>query len=59
MITSSDIASLSQKIAARFGYSIKRRRPGIRREGALEFWSDQNDPERFQALECKHGYPSV
>lgn len=27
--------------------------------GALEFWSDQNDPERFQALECKHGYPSV
>ena len=150
MITSSDIASLLQKIAARFGYSIKRRRPGIRRAGAsgeiqvsaadlmhsvhgrnvyegfdfqshpedlagwggdsgafaeligetkpefiievgswkgasavtmadallahgiqgrilcidtwlgaLEFWSDQNDPERFQALECKHGYPSV
>lgn len=27
--------------------------------GALEFWSDKNDPERFQALECKHGYPSV
>lgn len=27
--------------------------------GALEFWSDQNDPERFQALECIHGYPSV
>jgi hypothetical protein len=27
--------------------------------GALEFWSDQSDPERFQALECKHGYPSV
>ncbi len=27
--------------------------------GALEFWSDQGDPERFHALECKHGYPSV
>ncbi|MEM1059620.1 MAG: class I SAM-dependent methyltransferase [Verrucomicrobiota bacterium] len=27
--------------------------------GALEFWSDKADPERFQALECKHGYPSV
>jgi len=27
--------------------------------GALEFWSDQSDPERFEALECKHGYPSV
>ncbi len=27
--------------------------------GALEFWSDQSDAERFQALECKHGYPSV
>lgn len=27
--------------------------------GALEFWSDQSDPERFQALECKHGFPSV
>jgi hypothetical protein len=27
--------------------------------GALEFWSDQTDPERFGALECKHGFPSV
>lgn len=27
--------------------------------GALEFWSDQSDPERFQALECRHGFPSV
>jgi hypothetical protein len=27
--------------------------------GALEFWSDQSDPERFGALECRHGYPSV
>ena len=27
--------------------------------GALEFWSDQEDPERFRALECRHGYPSV
>lgn len=27
--------------------------------GALEFWSDQSDPERFRALECKHGFPSV
>jgi hypothetical protein len=27
--------------------------------GALEFWSDQSDPLRFRALECKNGYPSV
>ena len=27
--------------------------------GALEFWSDQSDPERFGALECRTGYPSV
>ena len=27
--------------------------------GALEFWSDQSDPQRFRALECKHGFPSV
>ncbi len=27
--------------------------------GALEFWSDQSDPERFGALECRNGYPSV
>lgn len=27
--------------------------------GALEFWADQSDPERFQALERRHGYPSV
>lgn len=27
--------------------------------GALEFWADQSQPERFLALECKHGYPSV
>lgn len=27
--------------------------------GALEFRMDQNDPERFQALECEHGYPRV
>ena len=27
--------------------------------GALEFWSDQSDSERFLALECKHGFPSV
>lgn len=150
MISSNTITSLLQRIAGRFGYSIKRRRPGIRRSGqqgeiqvsagelmqsihgcdiyegfdfkaypkdlagwggdseafteligetkpqfiievgswkgasavtmadamvshglqgrilcidtwlgALEFWSDQNDPERFQSLQCKHGYPSV
>jgi len=27
--------------------------------GALEFWSNKADPNRFQALECQHGYPSV
>jgi cephalosporin hydroxylase len=27
--------------------------------GALEFWADQTQPDRFLALECKHGYPSV
>lgn len=27
--------------------------------GALEFWADQSQPERFLALECRHGYPSV
>ncbi len=27
--------------------------------GALEFWQDQSDAERFQSLNCKHGYPSV
>ncbi|MFM8458509.1 MAG: class I SAM-dependent methyltransferase, partial [Chthoniobacterales bacterium] len=27
--------------------------------GALEFRLDQNDPERFFALECEHGYPRV
>jgi hypothetical protein len=150
MFFSSDITSLLQKIAGHFGYSIKRRRPGIRRAGtlgelkisvvdlmhsvhgkdiyegfdyqnfpedlagwggdsnafaelirevkpefiievgswkgasavtmadameaegidgkilcvdtwlgALEFWSDQSDPERFGALECIHGFPSV
>jgi hypothetical protein len=27
--------------------------------GALEFRTNQDDPERFQALECLHGFPSV
>ena len=27
--------------------------------GALEFRLDQNDPKRFLALECEHGYPRV
>lgn len=27
--------------------------------GAIEFWENQSDPERFQALQCKHGYPTV
>lgn len=27
--------------------------------GALEFWTDQNDPERYRALRCRHGYPTV
>lgn len=27
--------------------------------GALEFWTDQNDPDRYQSLKCKHGFPTV
>lgn len=27
--------------------------------GALEFWEDQSDPERFKSLNCRHGYPQV
>lgn len=27
--------------------------------GAVEFWTDQNDPERYLALKCKNGYPTV
>jgi predicted O-methyltransferase YrrM len=27
--------------------------------GALEFWTDQNDPERYQSLRLRHGFPSV
>jgi len=27
--------------------------------GALEFRADLTDPERFLALECRHGYPTV
>jgi predicted O-methyltransferase YrrM len=27
--------------------------------GALEFWTDQNDPTRYRALELTHGYPTV
>jgi len=27
--------------------------------GALEFWGDQSDPERYQALKLRNGYPSV
>ena len=27
--------------------------------GALEFRMDRDDPERFRALECRHGYPQV
>ncbi len=27
--------------------------------GALEFWEDHKDPERFVAMECRHGYPQV
>ena len=27
--------------------------------GALEFWTDQNDPERYSNLQLRHGYPSV
>lgn len=27
--------------------------------GAVEFWTDQSDPHRYQALKCRHGYPTV
>ena len=27
--------------------------------GAIEFWTNQADPERYQALDCRHGYPQV
>lgn len=27
--------------------------------GALEFWENQDDPDRFQSLKCRHGYPQV
>lgn len=27
--------------------------------GALEFWTDQTDPERYLSLRLRHGYPSV
>ena len=27
--------------------------------GALEFWDDHNDPERYQALKHRFGYPTV
>jgi hypothetical protein len=27
--------------------------------GALEFWTDHSDPERYQSLQLRHGYPSV
>jgi hypothetical protein len=27
--------------------------------GALEFWDNLNDPERYQSLNLKYGYPSV
>jgi len=27
--------------------------------GALEFWTDQADPERFLSLQLRHGYPSI
>jgi Methyltransferase domain len=27
--------------------------------GALEFWGDQADPDRYQGLKLKYGYPSV
>ena len=27
--------------------------------GAIEFWEDQADAERFQQLACHHGYPQV
>ncbi len=27
--------------------------------GAVEFWTDQQDPERYLALRCRQGYPTV
>ena len=27
--------------------------------GALEFWTDHNDPQRYRSLQLQHGYPSV
>lgn len=27
--------------------------------GAIEFWENQDDPERFQSLKCKNGFPQV
>jgi len=27
--------------------------------GALEFWTNQNDPTRYLSLQLKHGYPTV
>jgi hypothetical protein len=27
--------------------------------GALEFWNEQSDPDRYRSLKLKHGYPSV
>jgi hypothetical protein len=27
--------------------------------GAVEFWMDQTDPERYLALKCRFGYPTV
>ncbi len=27
--------------------------------GAVEFWTDQQDPERYLSLKCRHGYPTV
>ncbi|MFQ3671230.1 MAG: class I SAM-dependent methyltransferase [Verrucomicrobiia bacterium] len=27
--------------------------------GALEMWNDHADPDRYQSLKCRHGYPQV
>ncbi len=27
--------------------------------GAVEFWTDQKDPERYLALQCRNGYPTI
>lgn len=27
--------------------------------GSLEFWTRRDDPERYQALKCEHGFPTV